>query len=114
MLHGEIMDFEDRGTEFRPEDIQYVHAAWVLQTLEAAVSPSPSQGFPQRNGLNHHEFNVNLWISTRLDSRLRRTPDRTFTGLSPCFASSLKGFRRKTGRSIGFKFATISIGRICC
>jgi hypothetical protein len=48
MLHDEIMDFEGRGTEFRSEDIQYVHAAWVLQTLEAAVSPSPSQGFPQR------------------------------------------------------------------
>ncbi|CAK9866162.1 unnamed protein product [Sphagnum jensenii] len=62
------------------------------------------------SGLNHHEFDVNLWISTRLDSRLRRTPDRTFTGLSPCFASSLKG----SGRSIGFKYATISIGRICC
>ncbi|CAM6051613.1 unnamed protein product [Sphagnum compactum] len=118
MLHDEIMDFEARGTEFQPEDIQYVHAAWVLQTLEAAVSPSPSQGFPQHNGLisglNHHEFNVNLWMSTRLDNRLRRTPDRIFTGLSPCFTSSLKGFRRKTGRSIGFKYATISIGRICC
>jgi hypothetical protein len=62
MLHGEIMDFEDRGTEFRPEDIQYVHAAWVLQTLEAAVSPSPSQGFPQRKFSSYSRHAVRTTI----------------------------------------------------
>jgi hypothetical protein len=42
MLHDEIMDFEVRGTEFRPEDIQICPFSMGPADIEAAVSPSPS------------------------------------------------------------------------